>query len=228
VAIRIYDVITYPMAHMMATTHGLAGLLVGAVFATMAPGETSLLLAAGLLGGFAPDLDLYWGHRRTLHFPVYGSLAALVALGVAVVVPTPITLALAAFLAAAAVHAASDILGGGLELRPWEAGSERAVYSHYHRRWLTPRRLVPYDGSPHDLALVLALGVPGLAITTGPLQVVVGLTLVVSATYVLLRKRLATLATLVASMLPEQVLPYVPERYRPGGNSRPVSSSRRT
>ena len=212
---------------MMATTHGLAGLLVGTVFAAVAPGETSLLLAAGLAGGLAPDLDLYWGHRRTLHFPVYGTVAALAAVGAALVAPTPGSLAVASFLLAAALHAASDVLGGGLELRPWEAGSQRAVYSHYHDRWLAPRRLVPYDGSPHDLALVFALGVPGLAVTSGLLQVAVGVTLVVSATYTLLRKRLATLAAVVAGVLPEQVLPYVPERYRAGGNSRVVSSSRR-
>jgi hypothetical protein len=213
---------------MMATTHGLAGLLVGAVFALLAPGETTLLLAAGFAGGLAPDLDLYWGHRKTLHFPVYGAVAALAAVAFTLASPSVATLSLAAFLTAAAVHAASDVLGGGLELRPWEAGSEHAVYSHYHGRWLEPRRLVPYDGSPHDLTLVLTLGVPALAITTGPLQIVVASVLVVSAAYTLLRKRLASLATVLAGLLPERVVPYVPERYRSGGNSRATSSSRRT
>jgi hypothetical protein len=213
---------------MMATTHGLAGLLVGAVFALLVPGETTLLLAAGFAGGLVPDLDLYWGHRKTLHFPVYGAVAALAAVAISLVNPSLTTVTLATFLTAAAVHAASDVLGGGLELRPWQAGSERAVYSHFHGRWLEPRRLVPYDGSPHDLVLVLTLGVPALAITSGPLQILIAGVLVISATYTLLRKRLASLATLLAGLVPDRVRPYVPQRYHSGRNSRATSSSRRT
>src|SRR6056297_545185 len=51
-----------------------------------------------------------------------------------------------------ALHAASDALGGGLELKPWRATSERAVYDHFRGRWIRPRRWVRYDGAPEDLA----------------------------------------------------------------------------
>lgn len=199
---------------MMATTHGLVGLLLGAVLGLVAPEHASTAMAAGLVGGLVPDLDLYAGHRRTLHFPVYGSAGVLPAIALLVLVPTATTVALAAFVVAAAAHAALDVLGGGLELRPWTGGSERAVYSHYHGRWLRPRRWVPYDGSPQDLMLVVALGIPGLMVTTDLLQVVVGVAMAISATYTLLRKRLATIAATVASLAPPSVVPYVPDRYR--------------
>jgi hypothetical protein len=115
---------------MMATTHALAGMALASVATLFAP---VAVVAAGA-GGAVPDLDTPGRHRRTLHYPVYYSLAALGLLAVAFVVPTPATVALAAFVGAAAVHSASDVLGGGLELRPWEGTSDRAVHDHYHGR----------------------------------------------------------------------------------------------
>lgn len=199
---------------MMATTHGLAGLLLGALIAVVAPEQAPTVMAAGLLGGLAPDLDLYAGHRRTLHFPVYGPLVAVAVLGVALTIGSPLALAAGAFVAAAAAHAAMDVLGGGLELRPWQAGSERAVYSHYHGRWLAPRRWITYDGSPQDLALALGLGLPALTATDGTLQLAIAASLAVSTGYTLLRKRLAVVATTIAGLLPPTIHPYVPDRYR--------------
>ncbi|MFB6188894.1 MAG: metal-dependent hydrolase [Halapricum sp.] len=211
----------------MATTHGLAGLLLGAVLSFVAPEQAPTLMLAGLAGGLAPDADLYAGHRRTLHFPVYGSVLAVAIVGLALFTSIPAILGLAAFVAAAALHAVTDVLGGGLELRPWQAGSERAVYSHYHGQWLAPRRVIPYDGSPRDLSLALALGLPALVMTQGVLRVGVAGALLVSIGYTLLRKRLASIATMIVGLLPQEVTPYVPDRYCVGGNSQATSASRR-
>ncbi|MGB9964751.1 metal-dependent hydrolase [Halobacterium hubeiense] len=200
---------------MMATTHALAGLAVAALVAVVAPEYGVTVAAAGLAGGVFPDLDLYAGHRRTLHFPVYYSVAAAAAAVVAVVSPSAWTVGAAVFLAAAALHAASDALGGGLELEPWKGTSERAVYSHFHGRWLPPRRFVRYDGSPEDLAVAAVVGVPA-ALAFGPsVQQVVAGALAVSAGYVIVRKRLPAVATWLFAQVPAGVRRHVPERFAP-------------
>jgi hypothetical protein len=199
---------------MMATTHGLAGLALGALTLGIAPEYAPAAMLAGFAGGVFPDLDLYGEHRKTLHFPVYYSVAAFAALAVALAVPTTGTVAVAVFLLAAALHSVTDIFGGGLELRPWEGNSERAVYSHFHGRWLRPRRWVGYDGAPGDLALASALALPPLAFVdsafVGPL---VAVALGVSGAYALVRKRLPDLAEILAAQVPDRIRPYVPDRY---------------
>ncbi|MCG1004088.1 MULTISPECIES: metal-dependent hydrolase [Halobacterium] len=200
---------------MMATTHALVGLAVAALASLVAPEFGVMIAVAGLAGGVFPDLDLYAGHRRTLHFPVYYSIAAAVAGAVTLTSPTTWTVAATVFLVAAALHAASDALGGGLELEPWKGTSERAVYSHFHGRWLPPRRLVRYDGAPEDLAVAAVFGVPA-ALAFGPdVQQVVAAALAVSAGYVVVRKRLPTVATWLFSQVPDGVRRHVPERFAP-------------
>jgi hypothetical protein len=204
---------------MMATTHAFAGLLLAAAFLVVAPEHTDTALLAGFLGGVAPDLDLYFDHRRTLHFPVLLPVATGPAVGLALLAPSAATVGLAAFVAAAALHSASDILGGGLELRPWRATSDRAVYSRYHGRWLRPMRVVPYDGAPADLVVAWLLGLPAVAVAgDGPLRILVVGALVVSVGYTVVRKRLPALSEdLVGTLVPDPVAAYVPERYREGG-----------
>ena len=201
---------------MMATTHALAGMVLASVVSLLAPEYAPVALAAGAVGGGFPDLDLYAGHRRTLHFPVYYGVAGAAALTLALATPGAATLGLAAFLLAAALHAGMDALGGGLELRPWEGGSERAVYSHYHGRWLRPRRLVPYDGAPEDALLAGVLGAP-LVLTGGEVGTVALALVAVSAGYALVRKRLAELWVAVVRALPGQVARRLPERFAEDG-----------
>lgn len=197
----------------MATTHVLAGLVVAAVASVFAPEAALHAAVAGALGGLVPDLDLYAGHRRTLHFPVYGSLAAGLGVLVAVLAPSTLTVAGAVFLAAFALHSVSDVLGGGLELRPWEGTSDRAVYSHFHGSWWTPRRLVRYDGAPEDLAVAGVLALPGLVVFDGQVDVVIAGALAISAGYVLVRKPLVRLAEWLVGRIPEPVLRRVPDRF---------------
>jgi hypothetical protein len=197
---------------MMATTHALAGMILAGVVSLLAPEATPVVLAAGAAGGVFPDLDLYAGHRRTLHFPVYYAVAGAATLGLAFAAPEAATVALAAFLLAAALHAGMDALGGGLELRPWEGRSERAVYSHYHGRWLRPRRWVRYDGAPEDALLAGALGAP-LVLVGGEVGALALALVAVSAGYALVRKRLAGLWVAVVRALPGGVASRLPERF---------------
>jgi hypothetical protein len=200
---------------MMATTHAMAGLAVAALASFVAPEHAPTLAAAGLAGGVFPDLDLYVGHRRTLHFPVYYAVAAVAAAVAAVLAPGAWTAGGAVFLAAAALHAASDVLGGGLELEPWEATSERAVYSHFHGRWLPPRRFVRYDGSPEDVVVAAGVGVPA-ALAFGPtVQWLVAGALAVSVGYALVRRRLPRLVRRLVSLVPAALRRRLPDRFVP-------------
>ncbi len=174
----------------MATTHVFAGLAVVAPIAAVVP-EFALPLAIGaILGGLAPDFDLVFAHRRTLHFPVAGVALAGPAVIAAVVVPSSATAALAAFAVAAWLHAASDALGGGPEMDPWNDRSERAVYDHVRSRWIRPRRWIRYDGAPEDAALAVALAVPALLVFDGWTRAVVVGGIALSLAYALLRRQL--------------------------------------
>ncbi|MFB6155459.1 MAG: metal-dependent hydrolase [Haloferacaceae archaeon] len=198
---------------MMATTHALAGLVLAAVVAIVTGDYATLPVVAAALGGLFPDFDLYAGHRKTLHFPVYYSLLAAVAAAVAATTWTPVTAAVALFFAAAALHSVSDMFGGGLELKPWRGTSDRAVYDHFNGRWLAPKRWVRYDGAPEDLAVAMVLAAPSVVAFDGPVELAVFAALGVSAVYVLLRKPMVHIAERLVAALPQTVLGYVPQRF---------------
>ncbi|RCU47732.1 metal-dependent hydrolase [Haloplanus salinus] len=204
---------------MMLPTHAIAGMVLALPVAYARPEFAAVALVAGFVGGAMPDLDLYAGHRKTLHYPVYGPPLAAAALLVAAWQPTAATVGVAVALAAAALHSLADVLGGGLELRPWEATSERAVYDHHRSRWLAPRRWVRYDGSPRDLLLAVALAAPLLVTLDAPLRVLVFATLAVAVGYTAVRRVLPGLAVfvvdrLLAPVAPGRAFAYVPARYR--------------
>ena len=198
---------------MMATTHALAGVVLGTLVFLVAPDVGAIPVAAAALGGLFPDFDLYAGHRKTLHFPVYFSLAAVPATVFAFAVPTVATLSVALFLLAAATHSVMDAFGGGLELKPWEATSDRAVYDHFRGRWLPPKRWIRYDGAPEDLLLAVVLAVPPVVVFDGPVQAGVGVALAVSVAYALLRKPMVAGAERLVAVLPATVLGYIPDRF---------------
>ena len=198
---------------MMATTHALAGVAFAAVVGVLAPDLGQAPVVAAALGGVFPDFDLYAGHRKTLHFPVYFSVAAAIAGIAAVLAPAPLTAAVALFLAAAALHSVMDAAGGGLELKPWLGTSERAVYSHYHGRWLPPKRWVRYDGAPEDLAVASWFAVPGIVFLDGPLRLAVLGALAVSAGYVLVRKPMVIATERLVDAMPPRAIDYLPERF---------------
>lgn len=175
---------------MMVTTHAGAGLLLAIPVASTAP-ELAVPAAVGaLVGGVLPDVDLFVGvHRRTLHFPVYYTVAGVLAAGVAFAAPTPSFVALSLCLLSAGVHSASDWLGAGEELRPWERTSPRAVYVHPLRRWLRPKYVVRYDGAPEDFLLTLVFAAPAAYVFEGEIRLVVLCGVAVALVYTAFRKR---------------------------------------
>lgn len=198
---------------MMATTHALYGMAVGASVLAIAPEYAPVTMLVGFVAGILPDLDAYADHRRTLHFPVYLSLAAVPCVGLAALAPSLLTVSLATALVAMAVHAVMDAGGGGLSLRPWDEQPEKAVYSHFHGRWVPPRRFIEYDGSPADFLLALGTGLPLLAVTSGPTRTLVAGTLVFSAGYVVVRKRLVEIVTVAIRYTPRRLQVLVPRRF---------------
>nr|WP_083861114.1 hypothetical protein [Halobiforma nitratireducens] len=198
----------------MVTTHVLVGLVVALPVVFLAPDHAPAALAAGLVGGLFPDLDVVATHRKTLHHPVVAAFGAAAAVPLAVVVPTDATIALVTFLAAAALHCVGDLASCGIGARPWtNPPSNRAVYDHVRGQWVPPRRWVRYDGSPEDLAFASALAVPLLAVLEGPWTILVALLIAVSVGYTVTRKRLEDLARWGVRYLPPRLHVYVPDRY---------------
>ena len=180
----------------MNTTHAAMGVALAAPLVALAPELAPVAALAAFVGGVFPDLDLLSGqHRRTLHFPVYYSVGALLAGVAALLRPTPTTVGIAFFLLSAAVHCITDAAGGGLELRPWEATDDRGVYVHPAGRWVRPRRWVRYDGAPEDLVLAGVFSVPGLLFFPGTVRTLLLVGLGVSVVYTALRKQLPAIET---------------------------------
>lgn len=196
---------------MMATTHGYAGLAIAAVVATGRPELGIVAAVGGIVGGLFPDLDVVWTHRRTLHFPVYYSLAAGGASILAVLIPTAWTVGFAVGLLAAAVHAVSDVFGGSADPVPWESSSTRAVFVHPLGQWMTAKGWIQYDGSPGDFLLCCLLAAPGFVVFRGSTAIVALATagLVVSLVYTVFRRRIGRY---VARHHRDQSLPYDAER----------------
>jgi len=184
---------------MMAPTHVLAGLVIASAVARVDPALGVAAAVGGAVGGVAPDLDMFVGqHRRTLHAPVLGFLPAVLAGAVALARPRPLAVAAAVGFLAAAVHAASDVLGGGRELRPWERTNRDGVYCHAAGRWFRARYVVPYDGAPRDVLLAAALAVPVVLTFAGAVRWLAVALVAAGGLYALVRRR-----------IPEYVEPYV-------------------
>lgn len=207
----------------MLPTHALGGIALGLAVGTIVPEFGGIALVAGLLGGIFPDLDLYAGHRKSLHYPVYYSVLAMGTFALAIVFPMALTVGAAVFVLGAALHSVADVFGGGLELRPWEATSERAVYDHFRGQWIAPRRWISYDGSRGDFLLSISLAIPLLIALDGAFQGVVIASVAVAGIYAAVRRILpdvvdVLLDEFVVPVLPDALLTYVPDRYRQTGD----------
>ena len=199
---------------MMSSTHAAAGLLLVWPLLRAFPEFATVGALAALAGGVFPDLDLAVGeHRKTLHYPIVYWLPAVSAAGIAIVSPSMWAVAAAALFGSAALHSATDWLGAGDELRPWERTSEKAVYLHPRRRWLSPKYWVRYDGAPEDLFVAVAFAAPSVYVLDGVAQTAVVAAVAVSALYVLVRKPMVLVTQKVVDALPPRFVDRLPARF---------------
>lgn len=173
----------------MATTHGFLGGLLALPMFILAPELSIFAFVAAFIGGVFPDLDLYYGHRRLLHYPIYYSIASLGVFPLLFLALNMFTATVWFFLAGAALHCLSDRFGGSKDSRPWENDSGKAVYSHYHGEWWAPKKWIRYDGSPEDFLIMFVASLPALYVIEGELRLLAGVLVVVSFFYTLLRKK---------------------------------------
>ncbi|EMA05457.1 hypothetical protein C438_10016 [Haloferax denitrificans ATCC 35960] len=170
-------------------------LALAAAVAVVAPAAAPLVVAAALVGGVFPDLDMVVGvHRKTFHQVEAFVVGSVGAVAVAVVTGDPLAAAAATGFVAAALHCAADYLGGSSEARPWEARTDRGVYVRSLGGWVEPRRLAAYDGSPGDFALAAALSVPGFLTLGDGARGVLLASLAVGVAYTVVRKRVPQLS----------------------------------
>ncbi|ELZ19794.1 hypothetical protein C477_07443 [Haloterrigena salina JCM 13891] len=198
---------------MMALTHGFMALA-AAVFLLPAIGEYAgpAMLAAAFLGGLAPDADLVARHRKTLHFPVWFSVATLALSMLAVLTGSGALLVLTIAVGAAALHSLSDVLGGSAEREPWNPTTENGVYNHVLGRWHRPRRYVRYSGAPEDFLVCLAFAAVAInSGLTGPAvdRVLFGL-VAFAGGYSLCRKRFATIGAVASGLVPMRLRAVLP------------------
>lgn len=144
---------------MMLPTHISSGLLIAGIFSHIFPEYTSVFLIAIVIGSILPDLDLIIGtHRKTLHYPIYSLLGVVISAGISPLFTGVYGVILVGFFIGVFQHSISDVLGGGVEEKPWERTSDKAVYSHYNDKWLPPTYHLGYDGSLKDVfALTILL-----------------------------------------------------------------------
>jgi len=157
----------------MLPTHVLGGMLLAAPLVRVAPELAPIGFVAGFLGGLFPDLDMYVGHRKTLHFPVCTTARSRRSLSSR---PwryrrrrpsaPPCSFSARPSTASPTCTAADWSCGRGGELRPRRV---RPLPRDLDR----PRQLVRYDGAVEDLALSIGLSLPLLYLLNGLFQQVV-------------------------------------------------------
>lgn len=198
---------------MMALTHGAVSVALVAL-ATPLLGEYAgpSLVAAALVGGLAPDLDLLAAHRKSGHYPVGYTALALGALAGLLTTGEPALALVAVAVGSAALHAWSDALAGGVESEPWNPTTERAVYNHALGRWHRPRRYVRYSGAPEDG--LLAVGAVAIAVAspaTGPIaEAGLWWLAAVAVGYALARRQMAGIPARIVRHLPAWLVTVLP------------------
>jgi len=172
----------------MLTTHILIGGAFGSLVALFIPPYVFPAVVAGMVGGLLPDIDTFLHHRKTMHWPVIGTISVAIALPLFLSYPSPLTASLFFFLGGFSLHAWSDVLSAGDELRPWQEKDDRAAYNHLKQEWITARRLV-HDGSLFDFLLSIGAAATIYLLTDGLLSSLLIALVSISLIYSTVRKK---------------------------------------
>lgn len=142
---------------MMFPTHILMGGSIGLISLLFFPEYLLTAVLAGMAGGFLPDFDIFWEHRKTFHRPYQFLIVSLVFSPLTFLFPTQLTIAVFFLLSSITLHSWVEILSNGKTMRPYENPDNRAVYNHLEKEWIEPRRII-IMGSFRDLVLTLFFG----------------------------------------------------------------------
>ncbi len=174
---------------MMTTTHGLIGLLTAIPMVFVSPELSFFALLGGMIGGVFPDFDLFFEHRKTLHFPFCYAIAAAVLSGVFVVYTSPLTAALFFFAIAASLHSLLDMVSCGLASNKKMEIGDSSIYNHVKGKWSSSHTVIRYDGSPEDVSVSIFTGIPSIILLEGMYEQAAIFFLTISIIYFVFRRR---------------------------------------
>lgn len=144
---------------MMLPTHIIGALFLSIPIIAFYPDLIRVVFIGSVFGGVAPDLDLIIGqHRKSFHHPYIFSLGLFTAISLLVAFPeSTILVGFLAFMIGCVSHIVGDLMGSGLEHKPWDQTSTRCVYNHVRQEWIPPSYILGYDGSLRDMGVLLVL-----------------------------------------------------------------------
>lgn len=145
-------------SNMMTPNHGTAGLLLSLTVMKWHPELVGIVALSAFLGGVLPDVDIKLEHRKTLHYPVYYGILTLIFVVSAVVSNSAVTVVGVYFFGAAALHCYTDYFVA-IEKSSDETDGAGVLYLHPRRKWIGPKEIINYAGSPGDLLVGLLLAV---------------------------------------------------------------------
>ena len=145
----------------MTPNHGTAGLLLSLTVTRWHPELAVIVAVSAFVGGILPDADLKLTHRKTLHYPAYYGIVTLVFLVLAVISNSVVVVVGLYFFGAAALHCYADYFVG-IEKPSDETDGDGVLYLHPRKKWVGPKEIIKYAGSPGDLLVGILLAVPPL------------------------------------------------------------------
>mgnify|MGYP006265906321 CR=1 FL=1 len=199
---------------MMLPTHIIVGMFLSLSVLYIEPNYINSVILVSIFGSLIPDLDMYYGHRKTLHYPVFCSIATLLSFCILIFITNIYSISLFFFFMTLSIHPLLDILSSGLEIRPWENTSKKAVYNHYSKQWIAPLHIIPYDGSKEDLSVLLILSIPLMVYLGQPFYSLIIVLNIIGILYTLSRKILPEFIKPVIKIVPDNYRKYIPDRYQ--------------
>lgn len=143
----------------MFSTHILAGGSLGLLASFFAPELVPAAVLGGMIGGFAPDFDMFTEHRKDGHRPFQYLILTAVLLTAMIFHSSAYLVFAGFFTASMTLHSFMEIFSNGKTMRPEENPDDRAVYNHVTGNWIEPRRWV-LCSSERDLLLMFMVSIP--------------------------------------------------------------------
>lgn len=199
---------------MMLPTHIVMGLGIATTILLIDPTLLNISLFSSFIGSILPDLDIYKGHRKALHYPKIYTVISVFSGIIAFFILTNVTVGITFLFIGAAIHCQMDKYSSSFEVRPWEKKSDRAVYDHINGEWKKAKRWIRYDGSPEDFLLMITIAIPLILILNNIFRYILVITIIIGTIYTVFRRWLPTIAPVFLSYIPKSLKRYIPEQFK--------------